>query len=99
MSICEIIIEFSQDYTEMGSHKVSEHFHGGLYSFVLCSGFDPLELRLPHAERSFYLLTITIGSHLGVLVSSCNVGFFLACSKQFSSPFFLSKLKIDELII
>lgn len=99
MSICEIILEFSQDYTEMGSHKVSEHFNGGLYSFVLCSGFDLLEFRLPHAERSFYLLTITIESNLGVLVSFGNIRFFLACSKQVSSPFFLSKLKIDELFI
>lgn len=64
MSICEIILEFSQDYTERGFHKVIEHFHGGLYSFVLWSGFDLLEYRPPHAERSFYLPMITIESRL-----------------------------------
>ena len=53
-----------------GSHKVSEHFHGELNSFIYMKWwlFDQLEFRLPLAERSSYLLMITTESHLGVLV-------------------------------
>ena len=47
-----------------------ENSHGELYSFVHKKWwlFDQLEFRLPLAERSSYLLMITIESHLGVLV-------------------------------
>lgn len=61
----EMIVGFSQDDCKRGSHRVGEHFHGGLYSSIVIKWL--FRTWLPHAERSFYLLMITTESDLGLL--------------------------------
>lgn len=55
-----------------GSHKVSEHFCGELYSFVDINWWLFDQLRFPLAESS-YLLMITTESHLGVLIRTSTL--------------------------